>query len=105
MKTDKRKDFQGKWTMNTTVELPEMGAEWFLEIITKKGVGDFLITSARVNKRDGYFISHRLFVDYLTNIASTRLRGTEKNVVAQHQAALAQLDSHRASALAHYVIA
>lgn len=89
MKTVTRKDYYGSWTSKSQMDLPN---DHVLQIHTSKVSNGTLVTTATVHKVEGKMMTHRMFTDYSKRIAVEKARCTEKNVVAQHTAALEQLD-------------
>lgn len=89
MKTVTRKDYYGSWTSKSQMDLQD---NWVLQIHTSKVSNGLLVTTATVLKVEGVLMTHRMFTDYSKRIASEKIRCTEKNVIAQHTAALAILD-------------
>lgn len=61
-----------------------------------------LCTTASGHVIEGKFKSHRVYTDFSKTVASSDLRCTDKNVLAQHRDALAQLPSIQAEAKACY---
>ena len=89
MKTVTRKDYYGSWTSKSQMDLPD---NWILQINTSKTSNGTLVTTATVHKVEGASMTFRMFQDYSKRIVSEKIRCTEKNVIAQHNAGLAQLD-------------
>jgi len=89
MQTVTRKDYYGSWTSKSQMDLPN---SWVLQISTSKTSNGLLVTTATVHKLEGNSMTFRMFQDYSKRIVSEKIRCTEKNVIAQHTAALAQLD-------------
>jgi hypothetical protein len=89
MQTVTRKDYYGSWTSKSQMDLPD---NWVLQIHTSKVSNGTLVTTATVHKVEGNSMTHRMFTDYSKRIAVEKIRCTEKNVIAQHTAALALLD-------------
>lgn len=74
----------GGWTAENEIDL---GNDLILQLRTTKrtkGVGCF----ASVHKRDGNFLTHRMFQDYSREIANEMGRATEKLVAHVHQKGL-----------------
>lgn len=89
MNTVTLKDYYGSWISKSQIDLPD---NWALQIHTGKVSTGMLVTSATVHKVEGNSMKHRVYQDYSKRIVSEKIRCTEKNVVAQHAAALAKLD-------------
>lgn len=110
MKTETlfRKDFRKAWRAESRVRLgvdetdPAKPARWQLDITTSKNDRGELVSSASVAKIDGGFATHRMFADYSRNIFRRTARCTEKNIEAQHNEALAMLETVLADVRDHY---
>lgn len=97
------KDHWKNWNAETAIDMPELGERRFLQINTAKRSNGALITNASVNKRTEYGYEHTFFKDFNERVASAKVsRCTDKVVIAQHNAAMEQIEQIKAAALAHY---
>ena len=78
-----------------------LDGEKILEIETSKCQSG-IDTTATVLVRDGKFLQHRLFQDYFERVNEMKARATEKAIVGLHTASMANIESIKAKALAHY---
>lgn len=91
MHTRINRDLHGSWQANTRIMLDEKRV---LCISTHKTFSKALVTSASIHKlNDDGFESHMMFQDFHKIMIATKVRVTENNVKAQHDAALLMLDS------------
>ena len=97
--TTVHKDIRGSWRAQNDYEL---GNNKVLQISTSKVSDGSIVTRATVHMHDGAFLSHRMFTDFSQCIKTSRDRCTEKNVTAQHTAAVAKLAEIKEAVTAWY---
>lgn len=85
IKTEIKKDLQGKWYGNTDIN---MGNALWLTIITKKNRNGALESHATCSIDNGVYLIHRMHRDFNINLLSFNTypkRLTKKAVIAQHE--------------------
>ena len=101
MKTQVYKSING-WTAETQIDIPDVGENFVLRIATSKWGKGTVVTNASVSKRDGYFLSHRLYEDYSKVILSEVTRCTEKTVRSQHASVTGMVEAVIGAVREHY---
>jgi hypothetical protein len=100
MTTHIRKDIRGNWRAEDSINLA--AANRVLQITTSKVDGGLVVTRATVSTRDGGFLSHMVYQDFSQRLMTAQVRCTEKNVTAQHAAAVAKLAEIKEAVTAWY---
>lgn len=77
------------------------GKQRVLEISTYK-IDRLLVTRANVMTIDGNFSSHMLHADFNRRLSAHQVNATERNVRAQHEGVLSNLDTILKAARLHY---
>lgn len=95
-----QKSVRGTWEAQDHIELV---AARVLKIHTHKVSDGTLVTTATVHQQDGNFLSHRMFTDFSQRMMTAQVRCTEKNVAAQHAAAMAKINEVHSAITVHYV--
>ncbi len=86
------------WKATTQIDLD---APYVIEISTHKSLG-VLVTNATRYKLESGMKSYMMFGDFSKRIIVTKNRCTEKSVLAQHAAAIADVDAIKAECAAFY---
>ena len=94
-----QKSIRGTWAADDKIEL---GNDQVLQVSTHKVSCGDLVTSATVSKRDGGFLSHRMFTDFSQRIMTRAVRCSEKNVAEQHAEAMTKLAELKEAIAAFY---
>ena len=94
-----QKSIRGTWAAEDKIDL---GNNQVLQISTYKVSSGALVTTATVSKRDGAFLSHRMFTDFSQRMMTAAVRCSEKNVAAQHAEAMGKLAELKEAVAAHY---
>ena len=97
--TSIRKDIRNNWRAEDSIEL---GSNRVLQVTTVKVSSGEIVTRASVHKRAGGFLSHMMFQDFSQCLKTSQSRCTEKNVTAQHNEAMKQIDAIKEAVTAHY---
>ena len=98
--TSIRKDIRNNWRAEDSIEL---GSNRVLQVTTVKVSSGEIVTRASVHKRAGGFLSHMMFQDFSQCLKTSQSRCTEKNVAAQHAAAMAKINEVHSAITVHYV--
>lgn len=83
------KDIRGNWTAMTYLPFQDGRV---IRVATHKNYNGELVTTASAVKIEGKMETHMLYGDFSARVTTSRLRCTEKNVSAQHMAALERAD-------------
>lgn len=102
------KDKRSGWRAETKIRLgvddtdADKPARWQLDVTTRKGNSAGIVTHATVGKVERGFVTHRLYTDYSRYVFKREGKCTEKAVGAQHDEALAMLETIIADVRDHY---
>lgn len=75
------------WRAETCYDIGQN--HWQIDVTTRKPYRGGVQTTVSVAQRDGVFMTHRVFADYLKTWATSATRCTEKSVREQHAEVLA----------------
>ena len=95
-----QKSIRGTWAAEDKIDL---GNNQVLQISTYKVSSGALVTTATVSKRDGAFLSHRMFTDFRSQrMVNAAVRCSEKNVASQHAEVMGRLAEIKEAIAEHY---
>jgi hypothetical protein len=98
------------WTAECLIPLEGLapdrqGATPYLRVSTYKSDRGTLNTVAAYCEQAGAFMCQSIFRDYHVTLLQLKGRGTEKAIMAQHEAALSDIDQHIAACVQHQMAA
>lgn len=99
MNTVTHKSAHYGWKSETAVVVDDTHE---IRIVTMKRSNGFLVTNATRMKVENDMVSYMMFSDFSKNYKLTDVRCTEKNVIAQHNAVLADIEIIKADCAAFY---